>query len=55
MECDAFSCMSIMENVPDLFYELKFLPGDGALNWYLVNWSLGENEVKMNDIGTILI
>ena len=56
MECDAFSCMSIMDNKAELLVEkLGFLPGDGALHWYLVNWSLGDTKIESNDIGTILI
>ena len=56
MECDAFSCMSVMDNTPELLVQkLGFLPGDGALHWYLVNWSLGDNKIESNDIGTILI
>ena len=54
MECDAFSCMTVMDNKPELMVEkLGFLPGDGALHWYLVNWSLGNNKIESNDIGTM--
>mmetsp|Transcript_958 Transcript_958/g.1704 ORF Transcript_958/g.1704 Transcript_958/m.1704 type:complete len:323 (-) Transcript_958:67-1035(-) len=43
MDCDAFSAMTVMDNEKEMFLEeLKFLHGDGALHWYLVNWSLGE-------------
>ena len=55
MDCDAFSIMTIMDNEKDLFLDLNFLPGDGALHWYLVNWNLGENEIASNEIGTILV
>lgn len=56
MECDAFSIMTIMDNdIMMLQNELGFLSGDGALHWYLVNWSLGMETVKASDIGTILI
>lgn len=56
MDCDAFSVMTIMDNNPqDLMNELGFLAGDGALHWYLVNWSLGQKTVSPNEIGTILI
>lgn len=48
--------MSIMDNKAELMVDkLGFLPGDGALHWYLVNWSLGNNKIESNDIGTILI
>ena len=62
MECDAFSAMSCMDNTREMFCGneygiggLGFLPGDGALHWYLVNWSLGDHVIKSNEIGTILI
>ena len=43
MECDALSAMTIMDNKPDLFEgKLGFVAGDGALHYYLVNWSLGD-------------
>ena len=56
MECDAFSVQTVMDNEPKMFTEeLKFLPGDGSLHWYFVNWSIGEKVITSNDIGTILI
>ena len=56
MDCDAFSCMTNMDNQKELFIDkLNFLPGDGALHWYLVNYALGDNEIKSNDLGTMLI
>ena len=56
MECDAFSVMTVMDNEKPMFLEqLGFLPGDGQLHWYLVNWNLGENVIEPNDIGTILL
>jgi len=43
MDCDAFSAMTNMDNKSELFVDqLQFLPGDGALYWYLVNWALGD-------------
>ena len=56
MDCDAFSAMTIMDNDPVMLQrDLGFLAGDGALHWYLVNWSLGKKTVAANEIGTILI
>lgn len=56
MACDAFSAMTLMDNKPDLFIkELNFLPGDGCLYYYLVNWALGDERIESNDLGTILI
>ena len=36
---DVFNVLDIMEN-EDFMYELKFMPGDGYLHYYLYNWSL---------------
>ena len=56
MECDALSAMNLMDNKPDLFEgKLGFVSGDGALHYYLVNWALGEEVIKSNDLGTILL
>lgn len=56
MDCDAFSVMTIMDNDPKALQdECGFLAGDGALHWYLVNWSLGKKTIAANEIGTILI
>jgi len=56
MACDAFSAMSLMDNKSDLFLkELNFLPGDGCLYYYLVNWNLGDEKITSNDLGTILV
>ena len=55
MEADAFSCMTVMDNDMEMLRPLGFMPGDGCLHWYLVNWSLGDNTVEAKDIGTILI
>lgn len=55
MEADAFSAMTVMDNDAELYKNIGFLPGDGCLHWYLVNWSLGDTVVEAKDIGTILI
>ena len=48
--------MTLMDNKPELYVdELGFLPGDGCLYYYLVNWSLGDEKITSNDLGTILI
>ena len=56
MECDAFSAMTCMDNKPELFIDkLGFCHGDGQLFYYLVNYSLGEEIIEPNDLGTILL
>ena len=56
MECDAMSAMTLMDNTKAIFEEkLGFMPGDGALHYYLVNWSLGNEVIAPNDLGTILL
>jgi hypothetical protein len=43
MSCDVIAMHNIMDNnFEDLKY-LHFAQGDGILNWYLTNWSLGNN------------
>jgi len=53
--CDAFSVQTLMDCTQEIFENIGFLKGDGALHWYIVNWSFGDNEIKSNDIGTILV
>ena len=56
LECDAFTSMTTMDHKEDFYKEeLGFLCGDGAMHFYLVNWSLGDHTVTSNDIATILI
>lgn len=48
--------MTLMDNKPELFEgKLGFVAGDGALHYYLVNWSLGTEVIKSNDLGTVLL
>lgn len=39
----------------NLMKDQNFLAADGASHFYLINWSLGENEIGPNDIGTLLV
>ena len=55
MLCDAFSVQTLMDNVPEIFESIGFLKGDGALHYYIVNWSFGETTITSNDIGTCLV
>ena len=54
-QCDAFSVMSIMDNNPRDLAPLGFLPGDGCLHYYLVNWSTGSEVIRQNELGCILV
>ena len=48
--------LTLMDNTKAIFEEkLGFMPGDGALHYYLVNWSLGNEVIAPNDLGTILL
>lgn len=38
-----------------LMKEEGFLAADGCSHYYLINWSLGENLIGPNEIGTILV
>ena len=45
MDCDAFSVQTLMDNTVEMYEELNFHKGDGALHYYLVNWSLGDEII----------
>ena len=42
LQCDAFSAQTIMDNKSEMYEDLGFLKGDGANNYYIVNWSFGD-------------
>ena len=55
MQADSFSVEQVMENTEQVFVkELGFLWGDSPLYYYLLNWSVGNERVRPNDIGIIL-
>ena len=48
--------MTLMDNDKEMLeQELGFLAGDGALYYYLVNWSIGMESIKPNEMGVILV
>ena len=57
MNCDALACWTIDDHDPEfLEKELKFTPDGGKpFNWYLLNYSLGENVPKAADLGLIMV
>ena len=56
LECDAMCVMTLMDNDKEMLeQELGFLAGDGALYYYLVNWSIGMESIKPNEMGVILV
>lgn len=52
-DCDVFNCLDLMNNAPAL-QPLKFGIGDGALHYYLYNYSLGA-KCESKDIGVVLV
>jgi hypothetical protein len=52
---DILCVMLIMETTKEMCDELSFVNDDGAFHWYLVNYSLGEQELRPNDIGALLL
>lgn len=48
---DVFNALALMDN-EEVFEDLKFGGGDGALNYYLYNW--GCKEMDSSDVGLIL-
>jgi len=54
-DCDAFSVQLLMDNKKEELEQAGFMTGDGRLHYYLVNWSVGDNEIGPNDMGAILV
>ena len=53
MKYDVFNALDIMDN--EMFLrELKFMPGDGYLHYYLYNWKLSK-RLTPGDVGIILV
>ena len=55
VKCDAFCCQTLMDNTKEELEKAGFMPGDGKLHYYIVNWSTGDNIIKPNDVGAILV
>ena len=39
LKADIFVAITLMNNNPNIFQTLNFLPGDGEFHYYLYNWS----------------
>ncbi len=50
---DVFNALDIMDNALFLS-ELKFMPGDGYLHYYLYNWGVNE-RLSQDDVAIILV
>ncbi len=50
---DVFNALDIMDN-EEYLYELKFMPGDGYLHYYLYNWSVS-NRLSPQDVALIIV
>ena len=50
---DVFNALDIMRN-QEFLDDLKFMPGDGYLHYYLYNWSLGQ-RLTPQDVGFVLV
>ena len=50
---DVFNALDIMDN-EEYLKDLKFMPGDGYLHYYLYNWSMS-TRLTPQDIGIILV
>jgi glycylpeptide N-tetradecanoyltransferase len=49
---DVFNSLDIMQN-EEILQDLKFMPGDGYLHFYLYNWSL-KQRVTPDKIAVVL-
>ena len=50
---DVYNALDIMNN-QDFLDELKFMPGDGYLHYYLYNWNVNQ-RISAREIGFILV
>lgn len=48
---DVFNALDVHEN-EDFFKELKFMIGDGNLNYYLYNWRI--EKINPSDVAIVL-
>lgn len=46
---DGFNALSCGQNL-SFFKELKFLPGDGNLNFYMYNWQFSTKALKNDQV-----
>ena len=44
-----------MDNDKQTLLDIGFMNGDGRLHFYLVNHSIGEKELRANQVGAILV
>jgi glycylpeptide N-tetradecanoyltransferase len=51
---DVFNALDLMDNASFL-KELKFGIGDGALQYYLYNWRMGNAPLQPKELGLILL
>lgn len=49
---DVFNALDVHDN-EEIFKELKFLVGDGNLNYYLYNWRI--QKILPNEVGMVLV
>ena len=49
---DVFNCLDLLENAA-FFENLKFMPGDGNLQYYLYNWRI--KGITPADVGMVLV
>ena len=53
LNLDVFNALNVLDN--SLFLdELKFMPGDGYLHFYLYNWDIVK-RLSPGDIGVVLV
>ncbi|GKT37064.1 Glycylpeptide N-tetradecanoyltransferase 1 [Aduncisulcus paluster] len=52
--CDVFNALTMSDHTLRFFKYLNFVPGDGILNYYLFNYSVGD-EIQPKDVHVILI
>ena len=54
LDCDAFTVQEQLDSDKETLLDIGFLHGDGGMNYYLVNHSLGNKSIHPNQTGCIL-
>ena len=56
MKCDALFTYIVAQHDPEIIFdELKFKPAVQPINWYMMNYSFGEREIKNQDLNYVML
>ena len=56
LKCDALFTYAIAQHDKEMMFgELKFKPAVQPINWYMMNYSFGDREIKSSDLNYIML